>query len=284
VSVVLGDGGEERFDLVIGADGYCSTVRDAIRPEVRPQYAGYVLWRGNYGEHVLGDAAVRALLDAGAMTVCFAGGHLMVYLIPGQGGGTARGERRVNWALYGAPPPGPDFTDPGSFPPGTVPASVVERLDQIVDRERPPAWADVVRASGPDGLSVQPIYDHAVASFVSGRVVLVGDAAMLSRPHTASGLTKALQEALAFETAGATCDAWPKALAAFDAQRCPAATDLVETSRLLGRGLVEQTPNWTAMDKGEAEHVIVGLIAGRRSYIQPSAAADPPRQTTDGQR
>jgi hypothetical protein len=74
VSVVLDDGSTEEFDLLIGADGYCST------------------------------------LDTGFLTVCFPRGHLVAYLMPGRDGGTGPGDRQVNWGLYGFPPPGTDLS------------------------------------------------------------------------------------------------------------------------------------------------------------------------------
>ncbi|MFK0255149.1 hypothetical protein [Streptomyces sp. NPDC090445] len=45
--VRLADGTVEPYDLVIGADGYRSVVREAVCPDHLPQYAGYVCWRGN---------------------------------------------------------------------------------------------------------------------------------------------------------------------------------------------------------------------------------------------
>jgi 2-polyprenyl-6-methoxyphenol hydroxylase-like FAD-dependent oxidoreductase len=146
---------------------------------------------------------------------------------------------------------------------------LVNRLEQILSEHVPPAWAGVVRAGGPEVLSVQPIYDHAVSSFVTDRVVLVGDAATLSRPHTGSGATKAMQEALAFEAAGLAHESWAEILAAFNAARCPAGTELVENSRLLGQGLVEHCPDWTAMSSVEVEQYVASLMTGSL-YMLPS--------------
>jgi 2-polyprenyl-6-methoxyphenol hydroxylase-like FAD-dependent oxidoreductase len=273
VTVVLDDDRTERFDVLVGADGYRSSVRRAVCPDVRPVFAGYLLWRGNYSERLLADPAVAAMLDKGLLTVCFGGGHAIIYLMPGGDGRTGAGERRVNWAIYGSPPAGPDFTEAHSIPPGEVPGVLAARLEEITDRDLPTAWAEVVRAGGPDVLSVQPIYDHVVPSFVTGRVVLVGDAATLSRPHTAGGATKAMQEALAFEAAGSTHGSWPELLAAFDAARRPAATEIVETSRLLGHGLVEHSPDWKVLSDQQAADFIAGLIAGHTLYMEPSAAS-----------
>jgi len=270
VTVALDDGRTERFDVLIGADGYCSTVRGAVCPDVRPRYAGYVLWRGNYDERLVTDRDLVAMLDAGVLTICFPGGHAIVYLMPGRNGGTGRGERLVNWAVYGSPPEGMDFTEPVSIPPGRVTGPLADRLEEILDEHVSPGWADLMRAGGPDVLSLQPIYDHAVGRFVHDRVVLAGDAATLCRPHTGSGAVKAIQEAIAFEAAGSAHDTWSEALAVFDAERCGAGIEAVETSRLLGQGLVERCPDWASMSTAQAQRFITGLNAGRTLYMEPT--------------
>jgi 2-polyprenyl-6-methoxyphenol hydroxylase-like FAD-dependent oxidoreductase len=265
-TLVFDDGTSQRFDVVVGADGYCSTVRAAVAPDVHPAYAGYVLWRGSYDERLAAGLAIRSVLDEGFVTIPFAGGHAVIYLIPGQDGATARGRRRVNWAIYGVPPEDSDFTDPTSVPPGGVSGPLAGRLEQILDEHLPRAWAAVVRAGGPDVVFVQPIYDHAVARCVQGRAVLVGDAAALSRPHTGSGATKALQDAMAFEDAGVAHGSWAELLAAYDAERCPAGAALVETGRQLGRGLVEDTPGWASMSAEQVETFVAGLVTGGWAY------------------
>jgi 2-polyprenyl-6-methoxyphenol hydroxylase-like FAD-dependent oxidoreductase len=258
---------------VIGADGYCSTVRAALFADVGPVYAGYVLWRGSYDERLLPATAIGSFLEQGFATICFAGGHAVIYLIPGQDGRTGAGQRRVNWAIYGVPPDGVDFKGPTSIPPGGVSGRLAGRLDEIVGEHLPPAWAEVVRAGGPGVVFVQPIYDHAAPTFVAGRVVLAGDAAALSRPHTGSGATKALQDAVAFEDAGRASGSWPEILAAFNAERCAAGTGLVESGRQLGGGLVERTPDWAAMTPGDVERFVTGLAAGAGVSLNPQPAA-----------
>ena len=46
VSVRFADGHAERADLLVGADGFRSSVRAQVAPDVQPIYAGYVVWRG----------------------------------------------------------------------------------------------------------------------------------------------------------------------------------------------------------------------------------------------
>ena len=72
---------EERFDLVVGADGYASGVRRRVAPESSRHLPGYGLWHGTYPEYLLLDGMPPELEHAGT-TVCFPGGHCMIYLIP----------------------------------------------------------------------------------------------------------------------------------------------------------------------------------------------------------
>jgi 2-polyprenyl-6-methoxyphenol hydroxylase-like FAD-dependent oxidoreductase len=46
-TVVLGDGARRRYDVVIGADGYRSAVRQGLQRDRLPSYVGYVMWRGS---------------------------------------------------------------------------------------------------------------------------------------------------------------------------------------------------------------------------------------------
>src|SRR5262245_33836105 len=46
VSVKFANGRVERADLLVACDGFRSSVRAQVAPEVKPIYAGYYIWRG----------------------------------------------------------------------------------------------------------------------------------------------------------------------------------------------------------------------------------------------
>ncbi|UQT55404.1 FAD-dependent monooxygenase [Streptomyces durmitorensis] len=246
--------GTERVDLVIGADGYRSVVRAAAFAGVRPAYAGYLAWRGAFPADRLTDPELWAEEDC--VYVVFPGGHAIVYRIPDGVGG-----HRVNWVLYTAPPPDLDLglgldlrlTAPTSLPPGGLTEALSSHLTYVCDELLPPYWGDLVRTTTPDELFLQPMYDYTAPRYTTGRVLLMGDAATVARPHTGAGAVKALQDATVLESAFATATTWPDALDTYDTDRTVAGAAMVDLGRRLGHSLVEETPPWRSMDQTALE-------------------------------
>jgi 2-polyprenyl-6-methoxyphenol hydroxylase-like FAD-dependent oxidoreductase len=93
------DGGvAERFDLVLGADGYRSVIRAAVDPAAEPTYSGYVLWRGGYPAAEL-PPPVPDVLRRQTVTMTYPGGHGLMMIIPTPG--TAGFQ--IYWAGYYQP-------------------------------------------------------------------------------------------------------------------------------------------------------------------------------------
>ncbi|WP_411101913.1 monooxygenase [Streptomyces sp. cmx-4-9] len=253
------DGSAERFDLVVGADGYRSVVRAALCPQARAHYAGYVCWRGNLDAALLDG--VRPGEDPhpdAVTTVCFPGGSCVVYRIPGPDG------PRVNWVLYAAPPAagGLRLDDPTSFPPGALPPGLRAHLGVLLEREFPPYWGHVLALTDPADTFVQPIYDLEPPRVAAGRLLLAGDAAAVVRPHNTSGAAKALQDAAAFAAAWRRADSWERLVADYQDVRGAAGRDLVALARRLGRAQVERTPGWARMSREEVAAWWQGQLAG----------------------
>ncbi|MGW7082314.1 FAD-dependent monooxygenase [Streptomyces sp. NPDC054871] len=246
--------GTERVDLVVGADGYRSVVRTAAFATVRPTYAGYLAWRGAFPAERLPDPELWAEEDCAY--VVFSGGHVIVYRIPDGVGG-----HRVNWVLYTAPPPDLDLglgldlklTAPTSLPPGGLTEALASHLTYVCDELLPPFWGDLVRTTTPDELFLQPMYDFTAPRYTAGRLLLMGDAATVARPHTGAGAVKALQDATVLESAFATATTWADALDTYDTDRTVVGGAMVDLGRRLGLALVEETPPWRSMDQTALE-------------------------------
>jgi 2-polyprenyl-6-methoxyphenol hydroxylase-like FAD-dependent oxidoreductase len=208
VRAVFASGRVETGDLLIGADGARSTVRSLMLPDVRPDCAGYVAWRGLVPEPDL-DADSRAVLDG-----VFAFQHdegeqmLLEYLVPGEDGATAPGHRRWNWVWYRKVPQDdlPSLltdrngrTHTFSLPPGALPDAQAATLRLDAARLLAPQFGALVQRTREP--FVQAILDLAVPRMVFGRVLLLGDAAFVPRPHTAGGAAKAAANALALAQA-----------------------------------------------------------------------------------
>lgn len=269
VTVVLDDGSEERFDLLIGADGYRSRIRAAIHPGTAPEYAGYVLWRGNFPESRVRDREPLDRADAVRSwhTVCFPGGHGVIYMIPGEEDRADVGHRRVNWAIYAPTPAGCVFDEPGSISPGRLGDELEMEMHRLVAMHFPSWHGSLIELTEPNEISIQPIYDEMVPSYVEGRVALIGDAGTVTRPHTGSGATKALQEAMLLEDVCSEHDDWDAVLGDYDKARTEAGNSIVELGRRIGAAQVEHTPPWPSMTPGDFEQWVADTLSGTKLYF-----------------
>lgn len=196
------DGREEVCDLLVCADGSGSTARNQLLPDISPEYAGYVAWRGLAGEGEIPTVAERF---ADKFTFFhMPDSHILCYLIPGPNGELVKGQRRLNWVWYVNVAEGKELDAVlndrsgqqrrSSVPPGEVRESVLEDLSAMAQKRLPAIFWELVKAT--EEPFVQTIYDLSVPRMAFGRVCLLGDAAFVPRPHTAASTSKAAANAL----------------------------------------------------------------------------------------
>ncbi len=208
VDVTLSDGGVGQYDLVVGADGIFSGIRQMAFPQqVAPALTGQGCWRIvtprppglDRGEMYFGHKFPAGITPCGPDTV------YLWMLTPNEGAriipdDELRTMMRAHMAPFGG--------------------SAGWMRDQINDQ----TWINY----RPLEAAIQPL------PWSSGRVVLVGDAAHATTPHLASGAGMAVEDALVL-TEELACDRPVEAsLAAYANRRFERCRDVVETSVSVG--------------------------------------------------
>jgi 2-polyprenyl-6-methoxyphenol hydroxylase-like FAD-dependent oxidoreductase len=251
VTAYFADGAQATADLIVGADGFRSTVRAQILPGVEPVYAGYVAWRGLVPESALSPATQADLFDA--LVFCLPPGEqCLSYPVAGPENDLRPGHRRCNFVWY-RPAPAPELrrmlTDAAGrvhalgIPPPLVRDEVIAELRAAAAALLPPQLEEVIRQTARPFL--QPIYDVETPRMAVGRVALLGDAAFLARPHVAAGVTKAAEDALALAGALQSNSALDRALTQFEAARMAINRQVMQRGRDLGTYL---QPHLTSAD------------------------------------
>jgi 2-polyprenyl-6-methoxyphenol hydroxylase-like FAD-dependent oxidoreductase len=194
-------------DLLIGADGPHSTVRHLVLPDSAPAYAGYVAWRGLTPELAVSARAHRLL--NGVFAFQQGPGHMLLeYMVPGETGSVKEGERRWNWVWFRKVER--QLLDAilldrngrqhqFSLPPETAKQQDTDALRAQSRDMLAPVFQELM--AGTDDIFMQTIQDLQIKQMVFGRVVLLGDAAFIPRPHTAGGTAKAAANAMALALA-----------------------------------------------------------------------------------
>lgn len=208
VAVRFSNGGKAEGDLLVFADGFNSTGRRLLLPEVKPEYSGYVAWRGTTPERNLSGAARTQVADAMIYQVLDPG-HILVYAIPDAAGRVDPPHRNINYVWYrNSPMPGPYedlMTDrdavvrSGTMPPGMMKEEHLSEMRETAMRDLAPTLQEIVLGC-PQPL-IQAVFDVFSPTMAFDRVCLLGDAASTVRPHIAAGQAKACADAWALRNA-----------------------------------------------------------------------------------
>ncbi|WP_321960574.1 FAD binding domain-containing protein [Paraburkholderia sp. J7] len=239
--VTLADNTKLRADLVIAADGFRSSIRQNYLPSVQLEYAGYIAWRGLVDERDLSRETWEALFDK--FGFCLPPGEQMLgYPVAGPGNSTEPGHRRYNFVWYRPTDEATTLRElltdatgkchPNGIPPHLIRPSVLADVREAAHELLAPQFAEVVDKTKQP--LFQPIYDLEATKLVFDRVVLLGDAAFVARPHCGMGVTKAAGDATQLARSLSATGNIDQALAEYERQRLQFGCAIVEHARHLG--------------------------------------------------
>ncbi|HUF81305.1 MAG TPA: FAD binding domain-containing protein [Burkholderiales bacterium] len=283
VTAVFSDGATESGDLLVGADGIRSTVRELLAPSIQPRYAGYVAWRGVADERDFPPATHAQLFEK--YTFCLPEGEMMLsYPVPGRDNDTRPGRRGYNFVWYRPTDDREQLprlcTDANGRCHGMAIAPPLIRPEAVADLKADARALLAPQIAGIVERTAQPffqaIFDLESPALVYGRVALLGDAAFVARPHVGMGVTKAALDAeglaRAIAAAGNDIDA---GLAAYDSERRRFGTRIVERARRLGaylEGQLKPAAKRTAAERSQNPAVVMREIGSNAVNLEELAA------------
>ena len=242
VTANFSDGETVEADLLVGADGIRSTVRQQCAPHVAPLYAGYSAWRALIDESKWPADVHNGLFDVMAFGLP-PGEQFLIYPVAGPNDDLRSGHRRTNMVWYR---PADEKTklpwlltdDTGvtheiSIPPPLIRREAIEEMRADAERLLAPQFRQVVRLI--EEPMLQPIYDLESDDMAFGRVAILGDAAFVARPHVGAGVSKAADDAATLvESLTAEGDDVEAGLKRFAAARLDENHRIIQHARHLG--------------------------------------------------
>lgn len=243
VTLTFGDGSTVQADLVIGADGLHSAVRETVVGATALRYSGEVAYRGIVDFAVADFGMMRETQHAGW-----------------RGAVHPLDPERVYWWVTRRAIAG-EVED------------AEQRAATVLGGVR--GWAgglpEAVAATDPESILRNDLYDRdPVPHWSRGRITLVGDAAHPTTPNLGLGGCMAIEDAIVLARALNTHDGHEAAFAHYEAQRHPRTARVVKMSRLMGRTGSLQNPlaaaAWRLANRLTPSRIASSMLAREVTY------------------
>ena len=281
VTAMFDDGETVSGDVLIGADGVRSSVRQSLLPDVGLQYAGYAAWRGVVDESVLSESVMTDVFPY------FAFGLpprelLVAYPIAGKNNRVTPGDRRYNFVWYRPADEHTTLRDmltdttgkvwPEGIPPPRIRPELLDATRQAARDVLAPQFAELVEKT--ENLFFQPIYDLASTQLAFGRIALLGDAAFVARPHCGMGVAKAAGDAVELVKALGKNGDIAAALRAYEEPRLQLGNLIIAQARHLGAYMQAQVSTPLEREMAERYRTPEAVMAETAMHL---SLAEPPR-------
>lgn len=168
IEVELSDGSRETYDLVVGADGIRSCIRQLEFGDSAPKFRGQVGWRFMV-RRPPGLDGWKVFLGPGSAFLMLPIGNDLAYCYADKSGA-----QPIQYLVHGS----------------------IERLREDFADFASPVREVLARFQSSDPIHCSPIEEVAQQCFGRGRVVLIGDAAHAMSPNMACGAAMAFEDAL----------------------------------------------------------------------------------------
>ncbi len=217
VQAAFDDGSHEQADVLIGADGIHSVVRQFLFGVRKPRYAGYFAWRGiaEGVSELLPTGQALFVVGRGIQAGCF---HC--------------GKNRIYWFIT------------CNAPEHSHPSSAGDKADilAMLEHWRAPV-AQFVKATDERAILRNDIIDAPPQpTWGRGRITLLGDAIHATTPNLGQGACQAMEDAVFLAHSLSTISSAEDALRHYESIRQERTKFVVEQSWQLGKLLQNSNP------------------------------------------
>ncbi len=231
---------------------------------LKPDYVGYIAWRGLQPFAILAN---NPITNSELSYYVYEHGHSVAFSI-------MQSEKYLNWLIYekvSATDLANLLKDKNgqqhshSIAPGLLTTEHLQHLQQLAMDILPENFAKTIcKTTSP---FIQAIHELNLDKHRQNRLILLGDAAGVLRPHIASGATQALRAAISLRETLQSNNTIDAALTEWESKEITARQQLAKLAEIMGDALVLNSPSWQQMDQAKMDQWWKCMMQGRQWYV-----------------